>query len=86
MFKKLIKMFTKKTETKRPDSVKRIEVDRIEPTRAPIDKVDVQVGKNSVMITKFRDTTTGEIVKVAFGEHEKFSECMGNRNMQLVFD
>ena len=84
MFKKLFKRFAKKTEAKHPDGVKRNEVNRVEESRIPIK--ESQVGKNSVLISKFRDTTTGEIVKVAFGDHEKFNECMGNKNMQLIFD
>lgn len=83
MFKKLFKRFTKKTETKLPDGVKRIEIDRVEVSRAPIKRV--QVEENSALITKFRDTTTGEIVKVAFNDHEKFNECMSNKNMQIIF-
>ena len=83
MFKKLIKKFAKKTETKSPDIVQRTKIDRVEVDRVPVKKV--QVGKNSVLIHKFRDTTTGEIVKVAIGDHDKFDECMSNKNMQLIF-
>ena len=55
MFKKLFKKFAKKTETKLPDSVTRIEVDR-----AKVDRVELD--ESSALVTKFRDTTTGEIV------------------------
>lgn len=85
MFKKLFSRFVKKTETKLPDGVKRTEINRVEVSRTQIKKVDVQVEENSALITKFRDTTTGEIVKVAFNDHDKFSECMSNKNMQLIF-
>ena len=85
MFKKLFKRFAKKTETKLPDGVHRVKINRVDVSRAPIKKIDVQVGENSALITKFRDTTTGEIVKVAFGDHEKFNECMSNKNMQIIF-
>lgn len=85
MFKKLFKRFAKKTESKAPDGVKRIEIDRVEVSRTPIKKVDVQVGENSALITRFRDTTTGEIVKVAFNDHKKFNEYMSNKNMQIIF-
>ena len=84
MIKKLINKFTKKSERKNNDGVSRVEIERIEIDRIPVKKV--QVGENSVLIYKFRDTTTGEIVKVYFGDHEKFDECMGNKNMQLVFN
>lgn len=84
MFTKLINKITKKTERKMSDGVSRIEIDRVKVDRIPVKKV--QVGKNSVLIHKFQDTTTGEIVKVAFGDYEKFDECMGNKNMHLIFD
>lgn len=83
MFKKLIKKFAKKTETKSTDSVQRTKIDRVEVDRVPIKRA--QVDEDSVFIAKFRDTTTGEIVKVAIGDHDKFGECMSNKNMQLIF-
>jgi hypothetical protein len=83
MFKKLFKRFAKKTETKIPDGVRRVEVNRVEINRSKINRIELD--ENSTLITKFRDTTTGEIVKVAFNDHEKFNECMSNKNMQLIF-
>lgn len=83
MFKKLFKRFTNTTETKLPDGVKRVEVSRVKIDRVPIDKVELD--ENSSLVTKFRDTATGEIVKVAFNDHKKFSECMSNKNMQIIF-
>ena len=84
MFEKLINKITKKTERKITDGVSRIEIDRVKVDRIPVK--EVQVGKNSVLIHKFQDTTTGEIVKVAFGDREKLNECLGNKNMRLIFD
>lgn len=83
MFKKLFKRFAKTTESKLPDGVKRVEVSRVKIDRVPISKVELD--ENSALVTKFRDTTTGEIVKVAFNDHKKFNECMSNKNMQLIF-
>lgn len=84
MFKKLIAKFAKKTAPKTPEGVSRVKVERVKVERIPIKKIDVQVGENSALITKFQDTTTGEIVKVAFGDHEKFNECMSNKNMRII--
>lgn len=83
MFKKLFKRFVKKTETKLQDNVTRIEVSRAKIDRVQVDKTELD--ESSALVTKFRDTTTGEIVKVAFNDHEKFRECMSNKNMQLIF-
>ena len=38
------------------------------------------------VVYKFRNTETGEIHIVEPDDHETFSEMMGNRNMQIVFD
>jgi hypothetical protein len=38
------------------------------------------------VVYKFRDTETGEIHEVQPDDHETFSEMMGNRKMQIVFD
>lgn len=83
MFNKLFKRFAKKTETKLPDGVKRIEVNRAKIDHVKIDRIELD--ENSALVTKFRDTTTGEIVKVAFNDHKKFNECMSNKNMQIIF-
>lgn len=83
MFKKLFKRFAKKTETKLPDGVKRIAVNRAKIDHVKIDRIELD--ENSALVTKFRDTTTGEIVRVAFNDHKKFSECMSNKNMQIIF-
>ena len=83
MFKKLFKRFIKKTEPKLPDGVKRVEVNRAKIDRVEINKNELD--ENSALVTKFRDTTTGEIVKVVFNDHEKFNECMSNKNMQIIF-
>ena len=84
MFKKLFKRFAKKTETKLPDGAHRIEVDRAEINRVKIDKI--KPDEDSVFVAKFRDTTTGEIVKFHIDDREKFNECMSNKNMQMIFD
>jgi hypothetical protein len=84
MFEKLIEKFIKKPKTSIPDTVKTAKIDRVKVDRIPIK--EVQVGENSVLVYKFRDTTTGKIVTVDFGDHDKFDECMSNKNMRLVFD
>ena len=83
MFKKLFKRSAKKTETKLPDGVKRVEVSRVKIDRVPIDKVELD--EDSALVVKFRDTTTGEIVKAAYNDLDKFRECMSNKNMQIIF-
>lgn len=81
MFKNLFKRKTEKTEVKKP------EVCHIEVTKEEVESLERDISDSyNPLVTRFRDTTTGEIIEVAFGDHEAFNKCMGNKNMQLVFN
>ena len=58
---------------------------RAEKRKQARDELD-RVAKELGVVHKFRDTTTGEIFIVQPDDHETFSEMMGNRNIQLVFN
>ena len=58
-------------------------MDRIEVEKADIERIDIP--KTSPLTMTFRNTKTGEIRLVDFGDHEGFDECMGNKDMQLIF-
>lgn len=73
MFKKLFK--------KKNDKV--VETKHIEPKIVLDDEIKV---KPFSLTFKFKDTITGEITEVEYGDHEAFGKCMGNKNMCLVFD
>ena len=80
---KLKDLFRRKKSKKYADGVERIEVDRIEVEKADIERIDIP--KTSPLTMTFRNTKTGEIRLVEFGDHEGFDECMGNKDMQLIF-
>ena len=80
---KLKDLFRRKKSKKYADGVERIEVDRIEVEKADIERIDIP--KTSPLTMIFRNTKTGEIRLVEFGDHEGFDECMGNKDMQLIF-
>ena len=85
MLKKFINKFVRKTKDERIEGVSRVEVKRTEVDRVKIHKIEPERHEVSSLTMKFRDTVTGEIVHVEFGDHDKFDECMGNKNMQLIF-
>ena len=80
---KLNDLFRRKKSKKYTDGIERIEVDRIEVEKADIERIDIP--KTSPLTMTFRNTKTGEIRLVEFGDHEGFDECMGNKDMQLIF-
>ena len=80
---KLKDLFRRKKSKKYADGIERIEVDRIEVEKADIERIDIP--KTSPLTMTFRNTKTGEIRLVDFGDHEGFDECMGNKDMQLIF-
>lgn len=80
---KLKDLFRRKKSKKYADGIERIEVDRIEVEKADVEKIDIP--KTSPLTMTFRNTKTGEIRLVEFGDHEGFDECMGNKDMQLIF-
>ena len=80
---KLKDLFRRKKSKKYTDGIERIEVDRIEVEKADIERIDIP--KTSPLTMTFRNTKTGEIRLVEFGDHEGFDECVGNKDMQLIF-
>ena len=80
---KLKDLFRRKKSKKYADGIERIEVDRIEVEKADIERIDIP--KTSPLTMTFINTKTGEIRVVEFGDHEGFDECMGNKDMQLIF-
>lgn len=80
---KLKDLFGRKKSKKYADGIERIEVDRTEVEKADVERIDIP--KTSPLTMTFRNTKTGEIRLVDFGDHEGFDECMGNKDMQLIF-
>ena len=80
---KLKDLFGKKKSKKYADGIERVEVNRIEVEKADIERIDIP--KTSPLTMTFRNTKTGEIRVVEFEDHEGFDECMGNKDMQLIF-
>ena len=80
---KLKDLFRRKKSKKYADDIERIEVDWIEVEKADVERIDIP--KTSPLTMTFRNTKTGEIRLVEFGDHEGFDECIGNKDMQLIF-
>ena len=80
---KLKDLFGRKKSKKYTDGIERIEVNRVEVEKADVERIDIP--KTSPLTMAFRNTKTGEIRLVEFGDHEGFDECMGNKDMQLIF-
>ena len=80
---KLKDLFGRKKSKKYADGIERVEVNRIEVEKADVERIDIP--KTSPLTMIFRNTKTGEIRLVEFGDHEGFDECMGNKDMQLIF-
>ena len=80
---KLKDLFRRKKSKKYADGIERVEVNRIEVKKVDIERIDIP--KTSPLTMTFRNTKTGEIRLVEFGDHEGFDECMGNKDMQLIF-
>ena len=80
---KLKDLFRRKKSKKYTDGIERVEVDRTEVEEIDVERIDIP--KTSPLTTTFRNTKTGEIRLVEFGDHEGFDECMGNKDMQLIF-
>ena len=80
---KLKDLFRGKKSKKYADGIERVEVNRTEVEKADVERVDIP--RTSPLTMTFRNTKTGEIRLVEFGDHEGFDECMGNKDMQLIF-
>ena len=80
---KLKDLFGRNKSKKYADGIERVEVNRIEVEKADVERIDIP--KTSPLTMTFRNTKTGEIRLVEFGDHEGFDECMGNKDMQLIF-
>ena len=80
---KLKDLFRRKKSKKYADDIERVEVNRIEVEKADVERIDIP--KTSPLTMTFRNTKTGEVRLVEFGDHEGFDECMGNKDMQLIF-
>lgn len=80
---KLKDLFRRKKSEKYADGIERVEVNRIEVEKADVERIDIP--KTSPLTMTFRNAKTGEIHLVEFGDHEGFDECMGNKDMQLIF-
>ena len=80
---KLKDLFGRKKSKKYTDGVERVEVNRTEVEKVDVERIDIP--KTSPLTMTFRNTKTGEIRLVEFGDHEGFDECMGNKDMQLIF-
>lgn len=80
---KLKDLFRRKKSKKYTDGIERVEVNRIEVEKADVERIDIS--KTLPLTMTFRNTKTGEIRLVEFGDHEGFDECMGNKDMQLIF-
>ena len=80
---KLKDLFGRKKSKKYADGIERVEVNRIEVEKTDVERVDIP--KTSPLTMTFINTKTGEIRLVEFGDHEGFDECMGNKDMQLIF-
>ena len=76
-------LFRRKKSKKYADGIERVEVNRIEVEKADIERIDIS--KTLPLTMTFRNTKTGEIRLVEFEDHEGFDECMGNKDMQLIF-
>ena len=80
---KLKDLFGRKKSKKYADGIERVEVNRTEVKKADVERIDIL--KTLPLIMTFINTKTGEIRVVEFGDHEGFDECMGNKDMQLIF-
>lgn len=80
---KLKDLFRRKKSKKYADCIERVEVNRIEVEKADVERIDIP--RTSPLTMIFRNTKTGEIRLVEFGDHEGFDECMSNKDMQLIF-
>ena len=76
-------LFGRKKSKKYADGIERVEVNRTEVEKVDVERIDIP--KTSPLTMTFRNTKTGEIRLVEFGDHEGFDECMGNKDMQLIF-
>lgn len=80
---KLKDLFGRKKSKKYADGIERVEVNRTEVKKADVERIDIL--KTLPLTMTFINTKTGEIRVVEFGDHEGFDECMGNKDMQLIF-
>ena len=80
---KLKDLFRRKKSKDCTDGIERVEVNRIEVEKADIERIDIS--KTLPLTMTFINTKTGEIRVVEFEDHEGFDECVGNKDMQMIF-
>ena len=80
---KLKDLFGRKKSKRYADGIERVEVDRTEVEETDVERIDIP--KTSPLTMTFRNIKTGEIRLVEFEDYEGFDECMGNKDMQLIF-
>ena len=80
---KLKDLFGRKKSKRYADGIERVEVYRTEVEEIDVERIDIP--KTSPLTMIFRNTKTGEIRVVEFGDDEGFDECMSNKDMQLIF-
>ena len=76
-------LFRRKKSKKYTDGIERVEVNRTEVKKVDVERIDIS--KTLPLTMTFINTKTGEIRVVEFEDHEGFDECMGNKDMQLIF-
>ena len=76
-------LFRRRKSKKYADGIERVEVNRTEVEKVDVERIDIP--KTSHLTMTFRNTKTGETRVVEFGDHEGFDECIGNKDMQLIF-
>lgn len=67
--------------------IERAEVKEAEIKHAKIERAEIKTvepERSEPLVFKFKDTTTGEIHIVKFGDDEAFDKMMGNKNMALL--
>lgn len=80
---KLKDLFGRNKSKNYADGIERVEVNRTEVKKADVEKIDIS--KTLPLTMTFINTKTGEIRVVEFEDHEGFDECVGNKDMQLIF-
>lgn len=80
---KLKDLFGRNKSKNYADGIERVEVNRIEVEKADVERIDIS--KTLPLTMTFINTKTGETRVVEFEDHEGFDECIGNKDMQLIF-
>ena len=80
---KLKDLFGRNKSKNYADGIERVQVNRIEVEKADVERIDIS--KTLPLTMTFINTKTGETRVVEFEDHEGFDECIGNKDMQLIF-